>query len=61
MKEKESTQVKETSVIRRLIENRKLTEETYIGLTKSRFRTAEDRRINDFNRLLTDGKKKEGE
>lgn len=56
MKKEESSA---TSTIQRLIERRKLTQEQYMRLNTNQFKTAEDRRLNDFNKLL-DSTKKEG-
>lgn len=59
MRDKEQKEEPQLSTIQRLIKNRALTEEHYTVLMKNKFRTAEDRRINDFNRLLTSGKETE--
>lgn len=59
MKEKQPEPEAATSIVRRLLEDKRLTEERYISMDKHKWRTAQDRRINDFNRLLTNGKEKE--
>lgn len=56
MKEKE-IQESANSIIQRLIKDRRLTEENYVSSNKDKYKTAEARRINDFTKLLTDGKK----
>lgn len=59
-KEETKEESSAASTIQRLLERRKLTQEQYIGLNTSNFKTAEDRRLNNFNKLLINKEDKKG-
>lgn len=56
MKENKKEVESATSIIQRLIESRCLTEEQYMNLNKSRHKTAENRRMNEFYDKESEGR-----